>query len=626
MCGITGIFNLNNDPFVDRDILARMTGTLEHRGPDDTTLLIEDGIGLGFKRLSIIDLSNGRQPFFSEDHTVSMICNGEIYNYRELRQQLIAKGYRFTTHCDVEVIVHLYKEYGMSLLQHLNGQFAFALFDKKCATLFLARDHFGICPLFYTKSNDTLIFGSEIKAIIKHPAVKREVNLTALDQLFTFPGTLSPTTFFKGVNSLKPGFYATVTRDGTIALQEYWDLDYPLEHCEESIRPESYYTDHLQDLLLKSVKLRLNADVPVGFYLSGGLDSSLIGALMKCANPDKRYKSFSIGFPAAHDSEHDERRYQRLVADRFDFDHQEIPFNWVDIASSLKAAIYHAEGALKESYNTCSLALSSAVKQNGIKVILSGEGADEFFGGYVGYRFDEQRKHTDPGNNLDDLLEAQMCQQLWGDPGFFYEKNKQEIREVKTFIFSDIVNERYPAFDCLKNLAIDKGKLIGRSNFHKRSYLDLKLRLSDHLVSDHADRVNYANSIEGRYPFLDVALLDFVRTIPPQVKLKGLVEKYILKEMAKKHLPAEICHRQKFGFVAPGSPQLIQNNVEWINDMLSFEHIRKQGYFNPHTVERLKKIYAEPGFRVNIPYDDDLLIIVLTFHIFLEVFDMPTLI
>jgi len=625
MCGITGIFNLSADPFVDNHSLEQMTGMLAHRGPDETSFLVEEGIGLGFKRLSIIDLSNGRQPFFSEDRSVCMICNGEIFNYRELRKELIAKGYRFNTHCDVEVIVHLYKEYGMELLNHLNGQYAFALYDKHTGELFLARDHFGVCPLFYTQLKDKFIFGSEIKAIIKHPEVKREVNLTALDQLLTFPGTLSPTTFFKGINSLKPGFFARVDRNGTFSLQEYWDLNYPQEHMEGPAKPEAYYVERLQELLLQSVTYRMNADVPVGFYLSGGLDSSLIGALMKSVNPEKSYKSFSIGFPQSQDSEHDERRYQRLVAGQLRSDHHEIPFNWSDIASSLRSAIYHSEGALKESYNTCSLALSSAVRKNGIKVILSGEGADELFGGYVGYRFDRQRSNSAEGGGLNDLLEAQVRQQLWGDAGFFYEKNKTEMREVKTSLFSDAVNERYPAFDCLKGLAIDKTKLIGRSDFHKRSYLDLKLRLSDHLVSDHADRVNYANSIEGRYPFLDVELVDFVRTIPPEVKLKGLVEKYVLKEVARKHLPEEICTRQKFGFVAPGSPQLIRHNIEWINELLSSEYIRKRGYFNPRTVERLKSIYGKPDFRVNIPYDDDLLIIILTFHIFLEVFDMPSL-
>ncbi|MEL7004766.1 MAG: asparagine synthase-related protein [Bacteroidota bacterium] len=213
---------------------------------------------------------------------------------------------------------------------------------------------------------------------------------------------------------------------------------------------------------------------------------------------------------------------------------------------------------------------------------------------------------------------------MWGDPNFFYETNFHNLKETKSAIYSEELNEMTSQFDCLSRLDLDVSKMEGRHPFHKRSYLDLKLRLSDHLVSDHADRVNYANSVEGRYPFLDIELVEFIKTIPPSVKLKGLVEKYILKRVADKYLPAEIGQRQKFSWVAPSSAQLLTSNVEWVNDMLSEEQIKRQGYFNPVVVERLKKMYTREGFKLNMPFDQDLLMIILTFNIFLDVFDMPS--
>jgi asparagine synthase (glutamine-hydrolysing) len=624
MCGITGIYDIQSKQAIQEKTLKAMSDALIHRGPDDSAIIIDDNLGLGFRRLSIIDLKHGNQPFYSDDGQVIAICNGEIYNHKELRRELEAKGFRFRTHCDIEVLPHLYVTYGIDFVKKLNGQFAICLYDKRKKQLFLVRDHFGICPLFYTVVDDTLVFGSEIKAILRHDKVKRAVDLTALDQLFTFPGTVSPTTFFKNISSLKPGHFLQL-KDGNVSTHEYWDLDYPLESEIAETKSEQYYIDRLEELFAKSVEYRLAADVPVGFYLSGGVDSSLVGAMMSKVNPGTSYDSFSIHYPSKIDSQHDERVYQRMMAKHLNSTHHEIEFNWSSVADRLKDAIFYSEGALKESYNTCSLALSEKVSNTNIKVVLSGEGSDEFFGGYVGYRFDIQRRNRSTDDSLEEILEAQTRQKLWGDPNFFYETNHNEFRETTRAVYSDSMNDLHNGFDCLPKLGIDKSKLAGRHPFHKRSYLDLKLRLSDHLVSDHADRVNYANSVEGRYPFLDINLIEFVKTIAPDVKLKNLIEKYILKEMARKYLPPEINNRQKFSWVAPSSSQLLKNNVEWIQDMLSPDAIKRQGYFNAQTIERLKKIYSREDFTLNIPYESDLLIVVLTFNIFLEVFDMPNL-
>ena len=624
MCGIAGIYNFTSNRTIQEKVLNDMADAIIHRGPDDSAIIINGNLGLAFRRLSIIDLAHGNQPFYSDDGKVTVICNGEIYNHRELRVELEAKGFQFKTTCDIEVLPHLYTVYGIDFVKKLNGQFAICIYDDNSKELFLVRDHFGICPLFYTVVDDSLVFGSEIKAILKHDKIKKDVNLTALDQLFTFPGIVSPATFFKDIFSLKAGHFLKV-KEGQLSSHEYWDLVYPLETDPPERKSEKYYVDRLEELFFKSVEYRMAADVPVGFYLSGGVDSSLVGAAMKKINPDIGNTSFSIFYPSKVDELHDESKYQRLMAAHLNSKHHEIKFNWSDVASRLKDAIFYSEGALKESYNTCSLALSEMVRKNNIKVVLSGEGSDEMFGGYVGYRFDVQRKKRNENPDLEELLEGQTRNKIWGDADFFYETDHNAFRETTKALYSDGVNDQYNQFNCLNNLGIDKSKLEGRHPFHKRSYLDFKLRLSDHLVSDHADRVNYANSIEGRYPFLDINLIEFTKTIAPDIKLKNLVEKYILKEMAKKHLPVEINKRQKFSWVAPSSSQLLKNNVEWINDMLSSDQIKRQGYFNPQTIERLKKIYQKENFTLNIPYDSDLLIVVLTFNIFLEVFDMPSL-
>lgn len=621
MCGINGVLHLGGRQPVSKDVLVTMTSALSHRGPDSNAYVVEGHVGFGFQRLAIIDLAGGLQPFFDESRSIMLICNGEIYNYKELRHQMQARGYHFKTTCDIEVLIPLYLEFGNEFFKKLNGQFAVALHDKRNDTLILARDHFGICPLYYTLINDIFLFGSEIKALLKHPAVNKEVDLTGLDQVFSFPGTVSPTTMFRNIYSLQPGTFLELSEKG-IRKQTYWDLNYPAGE-PDVLHSDDYYQEKLEDLLTSAVRYRMNADVPVGYYLSGGLDSSLIGALMKKVDSSKRFESFSISFPSPAEKHIDEGYYQRQVARHLHSSHNQISFSWDNLKHQLSEMIYYAESPLKETYNSCSIALSRAAREKNVKVILSGEGADEFFGGYVGYRFDAQRTHQQTQGGLEEMLEAQQNYELWGENQFFYEKKYYEFTEVKKSIYSDPVNERYHNFNSYNRLEIDKSKLAGRNNLQKRSYLDFKLRLCDHLISDHCDRTCYANSVEGRYPFLDINLIEFVTQMPSHLKLNNLVEKFILREIGKKYLPAEIVNRQKQGFVAAGSPFFLKKNDEWVNDLLSFDRIKRQGYFNPLTVERMKKLYSRDGFTLNLPFDSDLLITVLTFNIFLEVFELP---
>ncbi|MEN7551667.1 asparagine synthase (glutamine-hydrolyzing) [Rapidithrix thailandica] len=624
MCGIAGIFNIRKDQPVPRVVLENMVEVLHHRGPDDTSIYTDQHIGMGFKRLSIVDISGGRQPFFSPDKGIVSVCNGEIFNHKELRSELRSKGYTFTSHCDVEVLIPLYQEYGIErMFDKIVGQFSFAIFDKNQEALYLARDHFGVCPLFYTEQQGHLLFGSEIKALLQVPFVPRKVNLTGLDQVFSFPGTVSPHTLFQGIHSLKPGHYVK-HRNNATSIHCYWDADYPLQGDYDYGKNERYYAEKLEEKLLESVNYRLNADVPVGFYLSGGLDSSLIGSLMRTLRPQAAFKSFSVTFPHRENSQIDESIHQQRMATYLHSNHHEIAFDWKNISNRLRDIVYYGETAVKESYNTCSLALSAHVRSQGIKVVLSGEGADELCGGYIGYRLDAlgNRNLNDQMDELDLMLEAQMRQQLWGDPSFFYEKHQVDFRSVKQNLYSNAVNDIFYEFDCLHKSPVDLQRLMGRHPFHKRSYLDLKLRLADHLISDHCDRVCFANSVEGRYPFLDVGLFEFLKTVPPEIQLKKLVEKYLLKQVAGKYVPEEIVNRQKFGFVAPGSCQLLQNKDELTLDMLSYERIKRQGFFNPDVIEKLKEIYSQPGFKINAPYDSDLLIVVITFNLLLDVFEM----
>lgn len=618
MCGITGIYS-KHDRQPEREVLVRMMNAITHRGPDDAATWLAPGIGFGFRRLSIMDLAGGMQPFFSPDRQVVLVCNGEIFNYKELKQKLQAKGHTFKTQCDVEVLLPLYLEMGISFLSELNGQFALAIYDGKDHSLLLARDHFGICPLFYACEKDNLLFGSEIKALLEHPLVQRRIDMNGLDQILSFPANVGPTTLFDQVKSLLPGHWLHISATG-IREGEYWDMDYPLVGSEPGYKSEEEGLEALEAALKQAVKYRLQADVPVGYYLSGGLDSSLIGAVIPELKSTTQVRSFSATFPDAQNAEIDESRFQRLVASHTASVHEEIPFRWAGFEKQLQEVIRHAESPLKETYNVCSLALAGAVRERGIKVVLCGEGADELFGGYLGYKFDRNTPAAEKG--MDDYLEEEKRLAMWGDPRMAYDLDQTAMQEVKQALYAPGLASDLASFESWRNLPINRGRITGRDRFHQRSYIDLKIRLAGHLLADHGDRMTQARGVEGRYPFLDTEVARVAARMPAEWKLKNLEEKYPLRCMARKRLPKAILDREKFGFVAPGSPELLQHGSEWALDMLSAERIARQGFFNPQTVERLKARYSKPGFRLQLPYEQDLLMVVLTFGVFLDQFKL----
>ncbi|SKA48814.1 asparagine synthase (glutamine-hydrolysing) [Chitinophaga eiseniae] len=615
MCGICGYIRYGaHTTGYDEQVVRDMNRQLLHRGPDSQCVHQFDNVALGFSRLSIIGLDNGMQPVLNEDESVVLLCNGEIFNYIELREMLRAKGHRFRTASDVEVIVHLYEEHGMAFLNELNGQFAFALYDKKKKTLYCARDHMGILPFFYTIRQDTFIFGSEIKAILKHPLVEPRVDLTGLDQVFTFPGLISPRTMFKDIFSLENGHFLSVDHDGLVTKSQYWDLVFPDKDEVVEEMPAEYYINRLETLFENAVRLRLRADVPYGLYLSGGLDSSMIAMKVHALDPSMAKHVFSIDFV---DSRLSETLYQQLVAKEIGAKINRKTFFFDDISERLQQAVYHSECPVKESYNTASLSLSAAVRNNNIKVILSGEGADELFAGYVGYRFDKIRAMTGQ-QQVVSATEAAWRERVWGDPAFFYENNFETLCEQKKNLYSADVAAVFDDINCLNHFVIDKSRIANRDVLNQRAYIDYKLRLVDHLVSDHGDRMAMANSVEVRYPFLDKDFVTFAATVPPSLKLNELEEKYVLKKMGSRFTPEKIVEREKFGFTAPGSPYLMKRNIEYIHDTLSSARINQQGIFNPVMIEELKSLYTTEGFTINTPFENDVLMTVLTFGILLE--------
>lgn len=621
MCGICGVLDLRGEGRIDRNILTAMTDSLLHRGPDEAGYFIGRNVGLGFRRLSIVDLAGGNQPLYNEDRSVVLICNGEIYNFQDLRYELEDKGHRFYTRSDVEVLVHLYEEHGSEFVKRLSGQFAFCLHDFARQKTILARDHTGIAPLFFCESDGLFLFASEIKALLRHPAVNREVDLSSLDQIITFPGFVSPRTMFKEIHSLPPG-HSLVIENNRVTEREYWDLVYPLKKDIPPERSEEYYLDRLDELLTQSVRRRLQADVPVGFYLSGGLDSSLIASYLHRLNPNDSFHSFSIGF---NESRIDEQPFQRLMVERVNSIHNTIMFDWEEIANRLRRVILHAEGPVKESYDACTMALAELVHRHNLKVVLTGEGSDELFAGYVGYRLDAGfAGETGDYSVVEEELERELRLRLWGDADVFYERNYHEFRELKASLYSPRLRDHLADFEITANPFLDASKIRGRHSIHQRSYIDFKLRIADHLLADHGDRMSFASSVEGRFPFLDVDLIEFVAQIPPDLQIRNNTEKYLLKKLGSRFLPRQIAEREKFAFVAPGSPFLLRQKTEWLEDLLSRETIKRQGYFDPDTIERLKKQYSQDQFSLNQTFETDFLMIVITFGLFLELFEMPS--
>ncbi|KFF98742.1 hypothetical protein IQ62_23545 [Streptomyces scabiei] len=626
MCGIAGVFCLDQAKSTSRKTIGHMTASLTHRGPDDSGFHVRGRIALGFRRLALNDIERGNQPHSTEDGNLVSVCNGEIYNHRELRSALHARGHRLRSGCDTEVLVHLYREYGDDLTAHLDGQFAFALHDAAAGRLLLARDHAGIVPLFYTVADGLLVFGSEIKAILRHPAVRPEVDLRGLDQVLTLPGLVSPRTMFEGISALRPGERLVADHTG-IRVERYWDLDYPQASDLEPVpaatldRELDRSAQHLGSLLGTSVRTRLEADVPVGLYLSGGLDSSLIGAFAAEARPGHRWPSYSAVFP---DHDFDESPHQRLVAAALRTGHHEVPVRHTDLAQRFTAMVRHCETPVRESYNVSSMLLSAAVRNDGTVAVLTGEGADELFGGYPGYRFDAAGLGGSRLSGLDAELEREIRLRMWG-VDLAYEQDQLPAHEFRRDLYAEDLADTFDAFSVTGQRLVDPGMLKGRHPLHQRSYLDFHLRLADHLLGDHGDRMSLANGVELRFPFLGRGVVEAAISLPPELLVAHGREKAVLRRVAEGRVPGEILTRPKFGFRGQTSSHLLGTGADWFEELLSPAVIRKQGYWNPDTVAALVRHQRERGHQVHAHLDTDYLMLIATFALFVEEFDLPCL-
>lgn len=610
MCGICGIYSLKKKTQPEKDIVDRMLRAIRHRGPDGSQTLELKQITLGFNRLSFLDLDGGMQPIQNEDKTISMICNGEIFNFQELRDDLIAKGHVFRTKTDVEVILHLYEEEGMDFPKKLNGQFAIALYDEKINQLLLVRDHVGICPLFYSQINDKLVFASEIKAILEYPGASRKLNLKAVDQLMNFPGVVSPNTFFDGIYSLECGHMIQAVAGQEIRNIEYWDVIYS---AEEEDKGEEYYAETLRELLKNAISRRLIADVPIGFYISGGLDSSVVACYI-----GKYLLNSYYSFSAEIDSgDLNEQQFQKIICEYVNSTHYSTRVTEKEIWKNIPNVIYHAESAVKESYDVAAYLLSELVSTSPAKAVLTGQGSDEFFYGYAGYMVDLFRNMQ---KNQMSAEECEVNERLWGDPYFRFERNHPEIRKIHTQIYSDNVRGEIDKFSAFATSPINLDRVKGLSTFKRRSYIDYKLRLSDHLLGEHGDRMFFSHSVEGRHPFLDTELISFVLTIPDKYKLKGTNEKYIIKKATEGIVPQEILKRKKFPFQAPGMSAMVKQSggEEFLSDSL----IKKYGVFDVDYVNKMKKIYSQSDFKLMGAYEIDYLMIVMTVTMLCEQYSL----
>ena len=606
MCGIAGIINFNS-PEDKQDLLKNMISLMQHRGPDASGIFMDGPAGLAHARLSIIDLTGGDQPIHNEDKTLWVVFNGEIFNYPELRQSLIEKGHKFYTNTDTEVLIHLYEDHGPNMLQFLNGQFAFAIWDKKEDKLFLARDRVGIRPLFYHQNSNRMVFGSEIKAIFTDNSIQRSLNPEIISDIFTAWTPMENGTPFKGIYQLPPGHYAEFSNQG-LNIQSYWKVSF-----KDSESSDNYslldWKDRLQNLVLDAARIRLRADVPVGAYLSGGIDSTYTSSLVK-RNFNNKLNTFSVTFT---DNRFDEASYQRKAICDLKTKHHEIRCSENDIGKEFPKIIWHTEMPIFRTAPTPLYFLSKLVRDNDFKVVLTGEGADEIFAGYNIFKEDRVRRFW--AKHPDSKMRPRLLEKLY--PYIFanadartrtFQQNffKKGISETDSPVYSHML--RWQNTNQLKNFFnddfriqmldiqgfVEKYQATLPSDFMKwhplsrAQFTEINLFLSNYLLSSQGDRMAMANSIEGRYPFLDHRVIEFAATVPTRFRLNGLTEKYILKEAARGYIPQELIDRPKQPYRAPISRCFFGKDAPgFVNEMLSEETIKKAGYFNHKKVSKL---------------------------------------
>jgi asparagine synthase (glutamine-hydrolysing) len=606
VCGIAGILCGDDAERPSQADVAGMIAQLRHRGPDGTGFFADGPIALGHARLSIIDLSTGDQPIHNEDRSAWVVLNGEIFNYVELRAELERAGHRFYTQSDTEVIVHLYEQHGDRFVQHLNGQFAIAIWDAKRRRLVLARDRTGIRPLFYTQHNGRLLFASEVKALFAVRDVPRRIDPLALAEIFTFWSPIGSRTTFEGVRALPPGHILSSER-GTERVSQYWDWEFPAGSSRNG-RPAADYAEELRALLVDAVKLQLRADVPVGAYLSGGLDSSVITAIIHHFT-DTPLRTFSVTFD---DEEFDESAHQRDLVKFLGTDHSDVRCSRADIATAFPRAIWHTEAPIVRTAPTPLMLLSGLVREHGFKVVLTGEGADEVFGGYDLFKEARLRRllARSPDSPRGPRLLKSLYPYLKHSPATsgafaqrFFAEGAAQIDEPyfghiprwtttrrTTEFFSPSLRESVGGWDHYAAITATLPPAIRDwSPLARDQYVEAHTLLSGYLLSSQGDRMGMANSIEGRFPFLDHRVIEFANQLPPRLKLNGLTEKYILRSAVAGLLPDGARTRPKQPYRAPDSQSFFVNGapVDYVAELTSESRIADAGYFEPRAVRKL---------------------------------------
>lgn len=600
MCGICGKVNFEPENMVDKRLIQGMCDLIRHRGPDDEGYYVKGKVGLGVKRLSIIDIAGGRQPISNESKDIWIVFNGEIYNYLELRRELESKGHLFATNSDTETILHAYEEYGEECVQKLRGMFAFAIWDEKRQMLFLARDRIGIKPLYYALTGESFLFGSEIKALLLEPTLRPELDPVALQQFLTITFVPAPRTMFRGIYKLLPGHTLTY-KDGKVEIKRYWNLDASVNE-DRGLR---YYLNRLRELLVDAVQSHLISEVPLGVFLSGGVDSSTIVALMS-KSLKLKVETFSIGFRQAEGF--NELPYARLIAQRFGTDHHEFILEPQSV-ETLTDLLWHLDEPLGDAaviplYQLCQMA------REHVTVVLMGEGGDETFAGYPRYYWHCQ---TELYNHLPYFLRrygVELATHILPEAGPL--PWRELVRRARKFTHGAALPEaaRYASWftifgeeakqelctealrDHLEGEEVSQvfANHFGQAPFSdplsRAQYLDIKTYLLDNLLLK-ADKLTSAASLEGRVPFLDHRLVEFVASIPPRFKLRRMTGKYILKQLMAEHLPPPTLNRRKQGFMVPIERWFNRDLRGYAREILLDRTTLSRGWFNAPALEKL---------------------------------------
>jgi asparagine synthase (glutamine-hydrolysing) len=607
VCGISGRLNTDLKSSVDGDLLAQMTQAISHRGPDGSGQFVDGPVGLGHRRLSIIDLHTGGQPISNEDGTVHVVYNGEIYNYRSLRAELESRGHQFRTTSDTEVIVHMYEEEGDLCVSRFEGMFAFALWDSRKRRLLLARDRVGIKPLYYTSSKSAFLFASEIKAILVDPEVDRTFNFEGMDRFLTYYYLPGEATLIAGIRKLLPGHYLTV-EDGRIATHQYWDLDLHSGSCAASFDD---CVAQLHSLLQQSVSDHLISDVPVGVLLSGGVDSSGVLSLAAGAQSEPLH-TFTVGFDQG-DGFADERPYARAVAERYAAVHHETTITAQQFRDFLPNYVWHMEEPVCEPPAVALYFLSKLARETGVKVLLSGEGGDEAFAGYPEYRnfslLESLKSAFGPARGLLRSGLAGLAALGWervrryGEmvdiaPQLYYYSRTATpatpFNKLKPSLYSERSKRMIHEFDRGEVTRKLFGNVRGQSILAQMLYVDTKTWLPDDLLVK-ADKMTMATSVELRVPLLDTKVLQFAARLPNNYKLGAHGGKRILKEALRKALPPEILSRKKAGFPVPYVRWLRSELKELVFDTLTAPNASIRQLFEPALVSRLLAEHGNGG-------------------------------